>query len=1004
MVRPVLLARAFILQASPRALLAILAVAISVAYGILAMGAAGLLGASPAAFEAAESERGTLLVAPDGGSIPTHGLPPGAVVLTEGTRDGARLVTLEPWPYDGVAFIGEYARGPRPALPEGANLSWSTDPRPYLAGDAYNLPRDAFDAHAPDNVTPVAAYVPGDEAVTVAGLRSGPWEGGAAFYEQGAAEIERDLMLLVIATGLVGGMLVGGFVRLEVLARQAELRTVASVAGHPTVRRIVRLRAVTLAATGSVLGVVGALTAARIVQTAMPGAGFTVPWEGILLAVGVTLATGTLLGFTAASATLRDEGASGRQRVRRFPGPVRFLVVSPRVFPGVFAATFVAVTVLSAFAGALAVPGALFGAEEDEAVLVEGTGNPLRGKADRFLGEHGATLEAVNATMPITFAPTVLPTGPVLVKGTAFEAWRHWTDASLVDGRWADAHGEATVGVRAARTHGLAPGDTVVLPASYRADHAVVRIVGVHATDDLADDELVTDLDTAGRLADYPRAFVTLVHVRMDDPTVDPRGLSVARGVQVVDVAFEPKNPAPLAPATVRIEVANFGPGPAARDLTVRINGAVSAATHVALEGQERRTLRLQVVMPAAEDYTLQVNPTRQEQAGAAQLVVDAPLRATPGERFPVAVTDTDGDPVRALILVDGAIQTGTDDAGVATVTIDDPGIHTVSALDRDRTGGTQVQVAPASWADEAQVVVRTLFLTGTTAVNETHYGAKLAARVDNPSGVDHDAPLDIMVDDDVTGTVRVQVASGNITTVTFQATVPLGEHTVGLGDATLVLVRNETVAADTGDSGGGSGGDAATDPSGGDDTTEEPTDFESAVDAIRRENSGGGGPAAADPSRAFLQDVFTRLDVAGSLVVLVTFLHTGALVWVSLHREVREREPVQASLRGVGMGLAARRQRAIRDTILATIPAVAAGVAAGVGAMMYAHSRSFPAAFGHALPVADDLSVALRAGLVVLVLAVAAALHAVRGFRDRTPPARPRTDIPTFLEGGAGR
>lgn len=956
---PVLLARAFWFSVTPRAVLAIAAVALAVAYALVAVGAVTALGTESAAVERAKADPGFALVRPDGAAFPDDAAPEGALLLRTAFVDGARVATLEPWPFDaGVVFASGHV-GPVPAASWSDGLSVNRTRVDFAPPDAFTVPPERFAAVAGERAAlAVAAFVAGPEAPQAAGFEVVPWRGVGEFYSAGAEETRSALGGVVLAAGFVTALLSSGFVHLEVQARRRDLATVEALAGRRLVDRLVIGRAVVLVGLGMTFGLVLAAVVLRLGHLVGTASFALDPlWTTLVLVVagGAGVFAGTLAGMRA----YRRHRPGSQPDVERFKGPVRFLFVTPRVFAGVFVAALLATTVLTVVIETAAIPVELFGEREDTVVLLESQGNPLRGQADRFLGEHAHRLEEVEAAMPETYAPTIWNGHPLLVKGTAVEAWRTFAAPGLVSGDWPQHPGEAMAGARVAARLGLSPGDVVIVPMSYHVGVERLRVVGVHETGGLADDELFVDLDTAGRLAGVPADKTTLVRIRLADPGLSWSSVAPSAGIAFVDLSISPERPPPLTPATVEVRALNFAGSERVRGLAVRLDGVLVASETVRLEGHGESVHRFPILTPAATTFELQVNPTREVGASLEGLVVAAPGVARPGERIEVTVRDTSGAAAPgAELLVDGVLRTTADTAGRASLTLDAPALVTLSALRGELAGGTQVRVAPAAWDDEARIVVERLFVHPSEPLEDGRHRVRAEAVVVNLGGSAGEASTRWQVDGDARAALDVSLPSAVRRTVVTTVTVTPGAHEFSLFGVSVGFTTS-TVSSGP----------------------EAPRSIEEVLAAKRAEARSGGGDGRTAP---FLEDVFAGFGTATAMVMVATLLHTGSLVWVAVVREVRERQEVVRTLRALGAGDHQIEWRSVRDTFLSAAPAILAGVTLAVVLLALGRAAGWPVAFGHVLPTGEAWGVRIKTGVALLVIAFVAAFYAVQGRRRR--------------------
>ncbi|MBW3583866.1 MAG: hypothetical protein KY455_12295 [Euryarchaeota archaeon] len=984
-----LIARAFIFGVSPRAALAVVAIALSVAYALVSAGVLDVLGTTGAALEEDRANPGHVLYSPDGGPFDASLSPPGSILVYRTLLDGVPVATVDPWPFEDERLVAGPYLGNVATDWEHLDFANATSMAAYDHGplDALLVHPDDYRTLSGTKVRPVAAYMPGAEAPDTT-LARAPWQGLAAFYEGGAGQLTGGLILVILASGAVVSLLAAGFVHLEVLARRGDLATLEALAGAERARRVVLGRTITLVTTGIVIGLVAALVTLRVAGSAL-GTPLRLGPLALVLALGAAAVGGVLFGtFAGWRALARDPAArlaGNRLSARRFPGPIRFLLVTPRLSAGVFTATLVTASILAVLSSASAVPTQLFQTDADSSVVVEGSDNPLRGTADRVLGTHGATYTGVQAASPETYAPTVLDGRPVMVKGVDLPAWRDWGSPRLDSGAWPTGPGEAMAGWRLARALDLAVGDTVVIPASYRIGIETVRVVAIVDGTSLENDELLVDLDTAGRLAALPQDKVTMVHLRLDDPEADVHALIPPSAVEVLSIRVSPQPPVPLTPASVEIELENRGPEAATRTLAVRVNDVVVEERTVTLRSGEARNETVRFLVPDTTKVKVEVNPTAESETQRGHFDLIMPDTTVRGEPFSLRARFASGTPVsNAGVLVDGDIYTATDANGRATVTLDEDGLYTISVVrgsgDSQARAGRTVLVHGPEWRDAPRLVVERIFFNAPTPVDGDTVRIRAEASLANLGGAAFDGDIGWSLDGEERPPVHLRLSAAGRTVVTSEFTTTYGDHTVALlGTSRTLTVRDDRSL-----------------------------ESEGSVSRVRtvedvlaeKAQRGGGTTAITDPSRAFLDRVFADLDTASSLVLMATLVHAGALVWVSVVREVRERNGVLTTLEALGATQTQTANRALRDTVVSTLPSIAAGLL--VTALLLAIGRffGFPQAFGHTLPTGDTFGLLFRTGVVLLLIALVAAHYAVR--TDPRPRARggPRQPLDELLAG----
>lgn len=964
-----LLARAFVFSLSSRAALAVAALALSVTFSLVAGGAVSGIGAEGATYDEARSNPGHAVFEPNFEAAPRSSFPAGGVLVDwVQWTNGTKLATVDPWPLAGpVAVLGPYAGAAELRAAKLTGMTIENASLPYAPLDALVLPLVNFSAFAPDRAGMArVGFVPGPSDPGP-GQESIPWRGVALYFEQGAAQIANGLAALVLVTGAVATLLSSGLVFMEVAARSRDLATVRALAGPTVMRRLIVMRTLVLVAAGLVVGTAVALVMLRLAQAAIPGVGGSIPIAHLVatwLVVGVGASTaGSLAGLRAGRmVTLRSAGSKAIT-VRRFRGPISFLLVTPRLFAGVVAASAVTVAILGVVVATTEIPNQIFsGADESEIYIAEGEGNPLRGTVDRFLATNAGVMDEVMVALPETYAPTTWQGQPVMFKGTDFERWIAYTGPKLRAGEWPAAPGEATVGIVKARTAGINIGLELVVPASYRIGVEAIRVVGIHATGGIEDDQFFVDLDTAGKLAGLPANKVTGMRAKLVDPETHWQDIAPT-GLQITALQLTPEGPVALTPAVATFSATNFSPQAQSRSASLRVNGAVEETVHISLGGHSSETFRIPFTVPDTPRVVVEVNPTTETSTAQGTLLFDAPAVARPGVPFPVRVQGQAGRAIEgAEILVDGVPSTATSDDGRASLSIPDARLATISVQSPQGSGGILLRVAPSEWDAVAHLVAERIDASPPSAHNETHFAVDVRVTIINLGGAEFQGIVNWTADGAVQDNRSVGLASARRAPFQAQVTLPYpGGDVAVLGEVRAVQA---TRAAADGN------------PEPGEAVVAAPQTIEDVL-ASKRAAALAAREVDEDRTSTFLSQVFAKVQDAAVVIVLVTVAHGGTLVWVSVLREIRERDSVVRLLKDLGADTDQVRRRAFRDVLLSVIPALIVGLGGAAIVVALAARYGFPAAFGHTLPM-GAWGLFVRTGLALLGVAVAAAAYGV--------------------------
>lgn len=1001
-----LLARAFVLSLSPRAFLAVAALALSVAFALVAAGALTTLQPEGATLEEARQNPGSVhYQASDDPEQPfasfnTADAPSPALFVDWSDHEGVRVAAIDARAVDPVDYpalpppdavlVGTHADAQQA---EDLTQSWGlpqaerANPMEYAPRDALLIPLGDYQQHFGDRDGQARLAYSATNTASPGGasFSQTSWQGIDAFFASGARELTTGFIAVVTSAGVIAALLASGVISLEVLARRRELSTIQALAGNRVARRLVALRTVALVAAGLALGILVALAALRLASAALDTRLTPDPLVWLAVSASVALGAalfGTIAGLRALERHTRKGQGTSAVPVRRFPGPIRFLTVSPRVFFATFSATLVTSAVLLTIVAVSAMPATLFTAEDDprQSYLSGGGGNVLRGNVDRFLGENAHLLEEVESSMGETYAPTVHDERALMVRGTDHERWRAHMDVQLSDGRWPQADHEATIGQHASDVRDIAIGDRLVLPSSYHHGAESVLVVGIHEAGGLWDDELVPTSEQAGRLAGLPPDRVTGIRLTFQDADHDWERIR-PEGVVVTELQLDPDDPVPLTPLTVTLTLVNFDPVAHTHPVAVYANDELIESARIEVPGHQRVEHTFTSMAPDSDIIQIRTNPTETRPARGATLFLQLPDVARPGTPFNVNVTDANGQPVNDVtLLIDGEPREETDTNGRASLQVDEAGLVNIAGRRDDDHVGALLRVAPADWDDEARIQVERIHEQTPRSHNETHMRIPLEATVANLGGQTHNATINWTAPHDTTETV-VDLAPGTRTTLQASLRLPEGNHTLRLADTehqiTVTLQEDPRRVSPT--------------------RAEQAGSIEEAI-AIKRDAVRDAEPRPGDPGDAFLESVFRRVEGATSLILLATLIHGAALLWVGMVREARERETIPLLLRQLGATQDQVRTRSVRDATLAAVPGIVLGLTAAWLVLAVSRSYGFPAAFGHTLPIADNPGFFLRTGIVLLAITVLATLWATMTARAHSAPNRTRRPLPELI------
>lgn len=968
-----LVGRAFVFSVNGRAVAAVAALALSVGYAVLAGSATSTIRDPDDVISQPFLEPGSTVHQPGFEPFDTDTVE-AEVLATNTTQRGTGWATLQPWPYDEEPKRGPYAPqsliwpdGIEPPTENGSTVLDTVTPEHGSLTWIY-LPPDDFARAFPELDGQATQAFQGPDQPAPAGFVSHPDKASGQFYVQGAEQVSTSVHALVAGMGLVAAVLSAGAIRLETLARRNELATLEAIAGAGLVKRVVAGRAAVLSLAGVGVGLAGALAGTRALSGLLGGLTVT-PTTGLLVevglvALGAAILAGTLAGWRDLRHPIAERLGQRGTPARRFPGPLRFFLVTPRLWAGVLAAAIVATAIVAVVAGAAGAPQAILGGDERTLVVGASGSNPFTGEASRFLADHAPLLDDVDAASAETFAPTLLDGEPVMVRGVEFGAWRALNDADLREGRWPTEPGEATAGARLAHRLDLEPGQRVPVPGAHRPVVRAVTVTGIHEAGHFEADELVTDLDTAADLTGREPGTANIVRLEASDPAAR-EALEGGFGIEVLDLTVRPSQPVPDTFATATLDVINLADERRSRSLSLAADGELVASTTVQVPGQTRDTVEVRFPVPEGPTLDLSVNPERTIDTTPRSLTIDAPARVPVDTPIPLTVRDGDARPVPgANVSVDGTPIGATNASGQIEHTFEEPGRATISATTEERAGGTRTLATRPAWTESPHLRVDHLSLGEPASLDAQQARYEATVHLTNLGGEPFQDALEATVDGDPVGSTPLRLDAYTSTTTTLLLEIPVDAETVTLlGDTFPVQA-----------------------PSDGD---EEPVSLEELLTAQREPTS----PSAEED--AFLERFFAELDPVLLMVTLLTFAHAALAVAFGVLREVRERATIGRTLRHLGASREDVAARAARDAIFSVVLPAALGVLGALAGLEILQARGWPAAFGHTLPA--DMSLGLTVRLVAGLIVVAAGTAALAAAFEK--PQRPRQGDPVGLD-----
>jgi ABC-type lipoprotein release transport system permease subunit len=733
-VLPVSYRRALLVRWSRRDRLAVLVVAVTVAFltgatllllaagGQIAVAATDYGSSGSATFHgdpadaraAAGPEEAVLPVAEvtvDGDPATLVGVPAGVDVGAErpfrpgdGTTSGALSVPTE------VTFEG--SAGTVTATVEPRDPRGSVLPPSWFVTDPGTV----------ESVGATGAFVVREGAESRTGV---PLLGALAFFLRGTEQALRALAAVAGGAALLVGVTVFSVSRMSVRDRLPTIRIVRATGATPrTVLGVFALRALLLTGLGVALGYAvgvvvasGAVTAAVAVglPTTLSVRVSTRAVDVLVPLYGTLLLVGGLAGVAAVRPAVRT--APGRLTDDVSPPSAGDSTLAPRLSDALpwrpsllrWRALVPTTATLSAFVAFVVVVAGLAGTaapvvSADGVTISEpGAAHPVASNVPQGYAD-ALRARGIDASAEILLFE-VVDGRPVPARGATFGPFADVTDASLVRGRPHATAGEATVGRDLARALGLEVGDTLTLGGSTRSALTRVEVVGVFEAPGPYDDQVLVPLATARHLAEQESGLVQFVRAERL-PAAGPSG---GASSEVVGISA-PSRVVANGTFRVRVSVRNPGFEDEVRDLVVRFRGQ-ERSTRITIPRTRTRTLVFQfgtgnpgTGTVRAGNRTATVEVLRED----AIEVTGLPGRAPPGSEPLLRVTNASGSPVAgASVTVVGANATDgnateggdarartTGEDGLARVPLSETGTRTVRVTAGDRATETRVTVA----------------------------------------------------------------------------------------------------------------------------------------------------------------------------------------------------------------------------------------------------------------------------------------------------------------------
>lgn len=978
------LARGIILSLDRRAVLAALAIAVSVGYALVAGGTVSGLKDAQDALAPDLQETTWLATRPDGASFeldalpgqPDHGVLHTQRTAANGTNLTLYTTRLAPPP---VENDSRALAGPATGLDDGetvrvdeTNLTVTTGEAPAGARtDALGVTPATFEhlGGASQPTVDVAVYetLPGHvrDELTQRGFEVTQAPAAVPFYVAGTDQLVAAISVTVASSTAVVGLLASGFVTMELRAKRKTLATLQMYGGQGLVRRLIAARGAFLllvghlVALGLTLALVAGLSRASQLDLALSptfaGASLAATFGGGLI--------GLLPPLRSASKRLEAEAMTEASPPAWLPRSLRLTLTSWRVVVPLFAAAVILAASLGVIYGIVDLPGQLFGASGQE-VIATSSGNPLRGEVDAFTGRHLGDVDGFTGASAEIFAPATIQGTPVMVRGVSWPQLTTLETVEIEQGHTStQPTGQAIVGARLANRLGLEVGDRLTLPSAYSASVVTVEVVGIASSPGLLGDEILVPLDTARPLAGLPPGKVSIVRFARaagGGATDAPAGLP--DGIEVTRLTLHQDRPVPFEQATVTAHLVNFGEVTRTRHISLTVNGEPVADAWPELPPRSTGQTELTFRVPQAGVLTLEVNPSEQVDAGQPAYRIETIPAVTVNQTLNLRLVDEDGDPADGVeVRLDGDTATTGDD-GRAVLTPSVLGNRSIVAEGPEGRAARSVLVVQPGDLYRSRLSVAELSGPRQILSNETWQGV---IELVNVGGETHDGQVTLRVDNETRHLGPLVIPPGERARRPIALDLAAGEHTLGPPDHRLTVnVRPPGAVGD------GMGGEDLT--------------VEELLDRRRQQarTTSGAGQSA---TQAFLGDTFENLNAALTIVTLATVLHAGLVTTVAVFRETEERSGAIGTYASVGAGRGALRTRTAREYAIVGSLAALAGTLVGLGLGWLGAEVGLLTGFGHALVPRTELGFALRVAVAALATTLGVAVLATEQIRERS-------------------
>lgn len=977
------LAAAFVFSLNWRAVLAVLAIAVSAGYTLVAGAAAGGLKNAQDIVGEQLAQSQWVVSRPDGSGFSRDEVPGGPVSAVAVVEAGGTTYFV----LRGGSFAqpapGRVTAEPAAGFRVGqalvvAGVSVAVDERgvtPGVLPTWIGVDEGTFRSLGgpPPPTVHLAAYADLDAADQLALARSGFQLHGApaafAFYTQGAQEIVSVLRVTAAASAVVVGFLTGTLVRLELNAHRTSFATLQLFAGARRVQTLLALRVGVLLAGG--LGAAWGLTTAALFLLQRGGApnlalsSSYLAWALPVVAAGGALGVVWSIRRLGRPLAIRDIAGAGSGR-SGIAGR-RFLFASWRMVVPLSVSALVLAGSLGVSFGVIQMPNQIFGVASGT-VVANLDGNPLRGAVPAFFGEHLDEIEGYRASSPEIFGPTVIDGKPAIVRGVNWTRLAKLDGARVVEGREPQAFGEAVFGQGLARRLGASVGDSYWVPASYHAGLVKITVVGLAKAPGILSDEALVTLPTGRALTGLQADEVNIARLSLNESFVRRGGTfpPIPTGVVVTHLDLRPSVPVANQTAEVRVHLLNFAKDGRSHPLTLSVNGQPEAERTVGISGFSARVEPFTFRVPASGLLTLRVNPTVVVETEDPAYTIEAPPIVASDSAFTIRVAQRDGRPAGGVAVELDGFRGPADSTGAVEASSGTLGNRTILVTGTEGRAARSVLVVRAEDLDRARLHWHGLDGPGRAPVGSWTG----TATVENLGGATFDGPLPVPLDGNTTNATQVTIPPGVTQRVPITMGFGLGAHRIGPPGAELAVDVFDPLAEPT----------APPPPQPGSDGQSE---VERLLDQRRAQTPPAVG-SSGDATIGFLGDTYENLNAAITVITLASFLHAALIVFITLRREMEERGANIGTLAALGASRGAIRARCVVEYAVVGAGAALGGTLLGLLLAWAAAEGGYLHGFGHSLGPHADPIFGLRIAAASLATTLAAAAISVDAVRNQ--------------------